>query len=112
MGPVPLKRKASGAGGATYTAELKVDPGAVRKAQAETDVVVGEIMGKPVALEDALRAQAKTAVSGTIVISFDVDPAGNVRRKATVSKIDIKDAEGSTKSRTVTQTIDRTLIPS
>jgi hypothetical protein len=112
LGPVPLKKQASGAGGATYTAELKVDPDAVRKAQAESDVVVGEIMRKPVTLEEALRARAKTTVSGTVVVTFDVDPTGNVRRKTAVTQVDLKDADGSEKSRTSTQTIDRTLISS
>jgi hypothetical protein len=110
LGPVTLIRKTSGANGATFAAQMKVDPEAIRKEQAESDVAVGEIMRKPVTLEEALRARAKAAVSGTVVVTFDVDPTGNVQRKTTVTELEIKDPDGASKTRTVTQTVDRRLI--
>jgi hypothetical protein len=110
LGPVPLRKKALETDGATFTAELKVDPEAVRRAEAATAVVVGEILRKPVTLEDALRERAKMVAIGTVVVTFNVDAKGAVRRKAKITKTQIQDADGSSISRTATQTIDRTLI--
>ena len=81
-----------------------------RLTSAESDVVVGEIMDKPVSLDAALRERAREIVSGTISVTFETDPAGNVRRRTKVTKLDIKGPDGRSETRTVTETLERRLI--
>ncbi|TLY83333.1 MAG: hypothetical protein E6K41_01495 [Gammaproteobacteria bacterium] len=59
-----LARRAGGPGGAIFVVEMPVDPDAVRRGRAESDVVVGEIMNKPVSLDAALRDRATEIASG------------------------------------------------
>jgi len=53
-----LTRKAAGSNGATFAVVMEIDPDAVRRARADSDVIVGEIMQKPVTLDAALRELA------------------------------------------------------
>jgi hypothetical protein len=105
-----LTRKAAGPDGAIFAVEMPVDPDAVRRGRAASDVVVGEIMNKPVSLEAALRERAREVVSGTISVEFETDPAGNVRRRTKVTKLDIKGPDGRSETETVTETLERRLI--
>jgi len=105
-----LARKADGPDGAIFTVEMPVDPDAVRRARADSDVVVGEVMKKPVTLDAALRERAKETVSGTISVAFETDSAGNVRRRTKVTELDIKGPDGRSETETVTETLERQLI--
>jgi hypothetical protein len=102
-----LTRKADGSDGETFAVQLPVDADAVRRARAESDVVVGEIMKKAVSLEAALHERAGEIVSGTISVAFETDPAGNVRRRTKVTKLDIKLPDGRSETQTITETLER-----
>lgn len=108
--PGTLRRKAAGTDGATFVVVLEVDPGAVHRARAEADVVVGEIMQKPVTLDAALRERAKEQVTGTITVTFETDSAGNVRRRTRLTKLETKLPDGQIKSSTVEETVERRLV--
>jgi hypothetical protein len=108
--PGRLARKAGGIDGETFAAEMPVDSDAVRRARAESDVVVGEIMKKPVSLEAAPHEHAAEIVSGTISVVFDTDPHGKVRRRTKVTKLDIKRPDGRKETQSVTETLERRLI--
>lgn len=105
--PGKLVRKASEAGAATFTVELKVNPDVVRRARAESDFVVGEIMKKPVLLEAALEERLKEDISGTISVTLEVDEAGQVRRRVRVIQLKTKRLDGSTETETNTETVER-----
>jgi hypothetical protein len=105
-----LARKAGGLDGAIFSVEMPVDPDAVRRARAESDVVVGEIMNKPVSLDAALRKRAREIISGTISVAFETDSAGTVRRRTKVTKLDITGPDGPSETETVTETLERRLI--
>ncbi len=105
-----LARKAAGPDGAIFAVEMLVDPDAVHRARAESDVVVGEIMKKPVTLDAALRERERETVSGTISVAFETDSAGNVHHRTRVTKLDIKGPDGSSETETVTETLERRLI--
>ena len=105
-----LARKAAGPNGAIFTVEMPVDPDAIRRARAESDVAAGEIMNKPVSLDAALRARAKEIVSGTISVAFETDSAGNVLRRTKVTKLHITGPGGRSETETVTETLERRLI--
>jgi len=106
-----LARKSVAPNGATFGVELEVDPDAVRRARADSDVAVGEMMKKPVTLDTALNNRAKEAVSGTISTTFDTDRIGNAWRRTTVTKLEIKRPDGESETQTVTETVERRLLP-
>jgi hypothetical protein len=93
----------------TFSVEMPVDSDVVRRARAESDVVVGEIMKKPVSLDAALRERAREIVSGTISVTFETDPSGKVRRRTKVTKLDITGPDGRSETETVTETLERRL---
>lgn len=105
-----LARKAVGPDGAVFAVEMPVDPDAVRRSRAESDVVVGEIMNKPVSLDAALRERAREIVSGTISVAFETDPAGHVRRRTRVTNLNVTGSDGLSETDTVTETLQRRLI--
>jgi hypothetical protein len=105
-----LARKEAGPDGAIFAVEMPVDPDAVRRARAESDVAVGEMMNKPVSLDAALLERAGEIVSGTISVAFETDQAEIVRRRTKVTKLDIKKANGRSETQTVTETLERRLI--
>jgi hypothetical protein len=105
-----LARKEAGPDGAIFTFEMPVDSEAIRRARAETDVGVGELLNKPVSLDAALHERAGEIISGTISVAFETDPAGNVRRRTKVTKLDIKQPNGRSETQTMTETLERRLI--
>lgn len=110
LGTAPLTRKVVGAVGTTFTAELKLDPEVARQARARTDVAVGEITRRPMTLDIALQSRATEAISGTISVVFETDPVRNALRRTRVIKLVVKDANGVTTTRTVTETLERKQI--
>ena len=105
-----LARRSGGMDGETLAVEMPVDADAVRRARAESDVVVGEIMKKPVSLEAALHERAGEVVSGTISVVIETDPAGNVRRRTKVTKVDTKGLDGHSATQTIIETLERRRI--
>jgi hypothetical protein len=105
-----LARKAGAPDSAIFTVEMPVDPDAFRHARAESDVVVGEIMKKPVSLDAALSQRATEIISGTISIAFETDSVGHVRRRTKVTKLNIKGPDGPSETETATETLERRLI--
>lgn len=105
-----LARTSGGSDGAIFAVELPVDPEAVRRARAESDVVVGEIMNKPVSLDEALQRREKEVIGGTISVVIETDATGNVRHRTKVTKLNITGPDGPSETETVTETLDRRLI--
>ncbi|MFN3387992.1 MAG: hypothetical protein ACK40O_03615 [Allosphingosinicella sp.] len=105
--PAVLKRASGGAGGETFVAVLEIDPAAARRARAESDVAVGEILGKPVTLEAALEARAKERLSGTLTVTLETDPTGAVRRLTRRTEVETERADGESEAETRIETIER-----
>lgn len=105
--PAALTKKNAGPHGATFVADMKIDPNAVRRAKAETDVGVGEIMNKPVTLDDALARHANDDVSGTISVNLDTDASGQVWRRKTVTVVKIKRDKGQSETEITTTALER-----
>ena len=105
-----LARKSGEVDSAMFSVELPVDPNAFRRARAESDVVVGEILKKPISLDAALSRRTTEIISGTISITFETNSVGDVRRRTKVTKLDIKGPDGSSETETVTETLERRLI--
>lgn len=105
-----LRRAPGRSGGASFSVTLPLDPDIVRRARADTDVVVAEIMQKPVTLDAALVARSKETVAGTVTVTFDTDRHGKVLRRTRVTKTDTKTQDGPSRSRTATEILERTLV--
>ena len=109
--PARLTMNSSASDGSTFSVLLMINPEAVQRDRAEADVVIGEISRKPLTLEAALAERAKEAVSGTIEITIDADPAGNVRSLTKLTKLQTRKLDGSVETETVTETLQRRLLP-
>jgi hypothetical protein len=105
--PAPLTRKKAGPDGATFMVEMAVDPEAVRREQAESDIVVAELSKQTLTLDAALRARSAEAISGTITITFETDSAGAVRRRTRVTRLEIKGPGPRVETRIVKEIMER-----
>ena len=105
-----LRRVSSGADGRTFRVVLDVDPDAVRRDRAESDVAVGEIMRQPVTLETAVLRHAGEQISGTIEVTFEADFVGNARRQTRVTRLEIVGQAGR-EIQTRTDILERRRIP-
>lgn len=108
--PTTLRKVSGGTSGATFSGIMSVDPEHVRRGQAESDVVIAEITRKPLTLDDAIRARSSDKISGTISISFEVDPSGFVRQRSKVTKLETTGSNGVVKNRTVTEVVKRRIV--
>lgn len=102
-----IAKKTGGPKGSSFAVVMQIDPDAVRRSRAESDVVVGEITQKPVTLDAAIRERAKESISGTISVTFNTDSAGNVLRRTKVTKLETKLPTGKTQRDTATEIIER-----
>lgn len=110
LGTAPWQMDSIAAGGASYTAQMPVDPDAVRRERAATDIVVASITGQPpITLETALQRRASDRISGTITTTYETDAAGSVTRLTRVVRLEIIEPGGVSQSETVT-TIERALV--
>ena len=91
----------------TLLTEMKIDPDYVRRSSAESDVVVDEIMRKPVTLEDAIKARSSEKISGTVAITLELDGSAHVKRKIKVTKVAVEKPGEPTLHRTITETLER-----
>jgi hypothetical protein len=102
-----LRKTATRPNGSTFIVLMEVDPEAVRRTEAESDVAVGEIMRKPITLESALRKRALETVSGTITVTLEADSVGNVWRRTKVMEVRTRIPGGASMSKTAKETVDR-----
>jgi hypothetical protein len=104
LGAAPLQQTSDGS---TFTVTLQVDPEAVKKEEAESDIVVAEIMKKPLTFDAALRARSSERISGTISITFNRNASGEIWRRTMVKRIEVTNFDEQTESRTVSETLER-----
>ena len=109
-GPASRVKAQSGSTDIGYVVETVVDPVAVRRQRAESDVIVAEIMRKPLTLESALSARSAEAISGTIKITFDGNAAGSIQRRTKVTNLEIKGPGERVENQTVTEVVEKKLI--
>jgi hypothetical protein len=107
--PVQL-RETPGSGGAAFVARMEVDPEAMRRARARQDVVIAEIMRQSLTYEAALQARSPERISGTITTTFEVEAGRNVRRRTTVTDLDISGGPEPAEHRTINETVERRLV--
>jgi hypothetical protein len=89
---------------------MPVDPDAFRHARAEADVVEGEILNRPIAIERALEKRAKETVSGTIAITFETDASGVAYRRTKLTKLTVTEPDGRSDIEAKTEILERRLV--
>lgn len=107
---VPLEQVDVNKGKAVYRAVLVIDPDSVRKDSAASDVIIGEISGAPVKLEDALKAREHEHYSGTITIVIEANENGEIERRTRKSELKTVDKEGKTETEYKTVVTSRKLL--
>jgi hypothetical protein len=107
LAAAPMRRIGVEGGLATYRVELTVDANWVRREQAEADVVVGEILRKPVTFEAALAAHQAEEITGTTVVTFQASDTGVVQRRTVEHRLEIRGADKETESRKSTEILER-----
>lgn len=108
--PASLTRRGTQFGGAPFAVDLAIDPDRIRQARAERDLVIAEMLHKPLSRDDAVRAHSNEDISGTISVTFETDPDGQPWRRTTVTKTVIKGTDGKVETRTTTETLTRRLV--
>ncbi len=69
-------------------------------------------MRKSLTLEEALRERSRDIVYGTISVTFETSPNGDLTKRMTVTKVETKRPDGRTEIQTITETLERRLVPS
>lgn len=110
LSATPLRAKAEAPESKVLYAEMIIDPNAIRRGQAEADLVTAEIMKKPMDVETALHARSAEEISGKITVTFEVDAFGHAQRQTKVTVVNMKWPDGLLKTRTVSQTLERKLL--
>lgn len=105
----PLKRVA-GSNPASFVADLEVDPDKLRREQAEADVIVSQMLGKPKTLDEALRTHSSETVSGAIEVTFHTDGSGRVRQRTEQVKLTITQSDGKVETKTRTEQLSRRIL--
>ena len=108
LAPAPL-RKDAGAG-ETFRATFSLDPDIARRELARSDVIVAQLMGKPVTFEEAYAVRQGEPIRGTIEVVLEANAEGEVERRIETIETVRTDAEGVTKSSTATETTERIAI--
>ena len=108
--PAPL-RETRNSDGATFIAQMEVDPDAIRRERAEADLVVAEILHRgPLTMEAALQAHSNEKISGTLTVTFGTDAARRVTRRTRITQTDVFDERGSHQHETITETVEWRLV--
>jgi hypothetical protein len=104
-GKVKLAR--SSATTKTYIVNYTLNPDFIRRTRAESDVVVGQILKKPVTLEEALAGQGRQSISGEISDQFETDQTGRIIRRTTTTTIVTVGEDGKGRTSTSVRTLER-----
>lgn len=103
---VILRASGDTKGSLTFRGITEVAPDIVRRSRAEGDVVVGEIMGEPITLAEALAKREQESISGSIQVIFQTSSEGLPFRKETVTQLTTTSETGST-TETRTEIVER-----
>ena len=107
LSPGRLAAERSASEGSIYSVVLEVDPDAVRRAEARSDVVVGEIMREPVLFKSAYAERAKEQISGTIEVTLEARGDGTVWKRSTSTEIEKRLPDGTSEHETSLEVIER-----
>lgn len=106
LAAAPLQVKHRNETVSVYFVELEIDPQKIKLAKAESDVVVGKIIGEPKTFEGSLAKQANDRISGTISVTIEANALGWITKRTNVTKLRIE-ANGQIETSLKTETLER-----
>ncbi|MXO58739.1 hypothetical protein GRI89_04185 [Altererythrobacter salegens] len=105
--PVALTTQVDNDGTSRLSASAVIDGNRIRESSAQTDVVVAEISGKELSLDQARQVHAKDVVSGTLEVSFELDATGNVIGRVKAATITVTEPDSPSETRSMVETTVR-----
>ena len=112
LSPGRLVTEHSAGEGSNYSIVLEIDPDAVRRAEARSDVVVGEIMSEPVSFESAYAERAQEQINGTIKITLEAHGDGTFWKRSTLIEIEKRLPDGTSERESSIEVIERVPLES
>ena len=108
--PAPLVKRSTDTGGSTLAVEFTLNADYVCQQRAESDVIIGEIMRKPVTLEQALRERSREQISGRVSVIVSTNAAGREFKRVTTTSMRRQEVDGQIVTGTSTETLEKRLI--
>ncbi len=96
--------------GKTYRTELELNPQTIKAELAEVQLIIGQITGTEITIEDALKEQLLKNISGVMNITLVVDNEGRLIKRKEVLNIKTIEDDGTIKTETKTNILSRSLI--
>lgn len=107
LGPVVLARGGEADGRVILSGSGPVDVAYLREGAARTALVVAEITGKTLTLDEAQAQAAAITASGTVSVTFEVDAAGMVWKRIDRSEITVTGDPDGDETRRAESTVTR-----
>lgn len=98
--------------GKVYTAQMTINPAFFKREEANSDVVVGEIMKEPISFADALAKREGEKITGIVSVDLHVHSNGQVWKRVTSTKLDKVDLDGTVEQQSSLEEIERRSLPS
>jgi hypothetical protein len=105
--PGRLREVERNGNGIRFSALMPVDPGYIHRVDAQNDVIVGQILQRPVSFEEALAERQIEQITGTIEVNLEADANGQAWKRITVLKTERIDAGGEVERAVSTETTER-----
>ena len=93
-----------------FRVEMKINPDWFYRTNAQSDVIVGDIMRKPISFEEAYAKRQAEQITGTIEVVLKADANGRVREQITSIETIRTEVAGKIKTEISTETIKRERI--
>ena len=105
-----MRKKTTAPDATVFVVQLQVDPEYIRRAQAESDVVVGKIVGQPITFDQALSMHSADKITGDIEVTLEPDTEGCVKRRTIYTKMEVSELKGKRETREKTVILERRLL--
>jgi hypothetical protein len=89
------------------TAQFALDPYALRRDAANTNVISSEINGQPISFDQALNDTKDTQFSGQARVTFDTDPKGCVTKRVVETTTETTEKDGTIDKQIYVETVER-----
>lgn len=96
--------------GSEFYVKMSVDADYFHRAEAQSDVIVGEIMKEPVTFEEAFARRKTEQITGTIEVVLTASEDRRVLRQVTLIDTTKIETDGETEQTTSIETIERTRL--
>ena len=93
--------------GVVLSAHMLLNPDYIHRAEAESDVIVGQLMQEPISFEEAYAKRKAERISGTIDVSLEADADGRVWKRTASITSEKTEVDGNVERSVSTETVER-----